>query len=94
MRQSKYKLIRVPDDYPFPFKVRADGVKFAFHHRVVAERTLGRYLTEHEVVHHIDASLPQPLFDAPDNLRVYPSQVEHMRDAHRRCDRESLSLCF
>lgn len=45
-------------------------------HRLVMEKTLGRYLTEKEVVDHIDGCV---LHNDPANLRVYASNAEHLR---------------
>jgi hypothetical protein len=43
-------------------------------HRLVAEKTLGRYLTGKEVVHHIDEN---PLNNTPDNLAVCSGSGAH-----------------
>jgi endogenous inhibitor of DNA gyrase (YacG/DUF329 family) len=48
-------------------------------HRLVMEQVLGRYLEPQEVVHHIDNN---PSNNAPENLRLYSSQAEHISDAH------------
>lgn len=45
-------------------------------HRVVAEQILGRELRPGEVVHHIDGDKRN---NAPENLKVFPSQAEHAR---------------
>ena len=79
METKGYKLVRVSDDYPFPFKVTAWGHKLAFEHRVVMEQLIGRCLVEGEVVHHVDEN---PANNAPDNLRLFSSQAEHMRECH------------
>jgi hypothetical protein len=91
--RGDYTLIRVPDDYPFPFLVTRWGHKLAFRHRVVMESVLGRFLEVGEVVHHIDMDRSN---DSPANLRLYSSQAEHMRDAHSAAGRaeSSLSLPF
>lgn len=80
-RNQGYSLVRVPDDYPFPFKVTRWGHKLAFRHRVVMEGVIGRLLTVGEVVHHIDGN---PANNAPANLRLFASQAEHIRECHSR----------
>lgn len=47
--------------------------------RVIAEASIGRPLATGEVVHHINGN---PADDRPENLRVYPNHIAHMRDAH------------
>lgn len=45
-------------------------------HRVAMEKILGRKLRRQEVVDHIDGC---PLHNDPKNLRVFPSNAEHLR---------------
>ena len=45
-------------------------------HRAVAEKMLGRELSGHEVVHHIDGDT---LNNSPDNLMVFASLADHSR---------------
>jgi hypothetical protein len=45
-------------------------------HRLVMEKTLGRFLEEKEVVDHIDGCV---LHNDPKNLRVFESNAEHLR---------------
>lgn len=65
-----YVLVKMPD-HPFATK---DG--YVREHRLVMERTLGRYLTLEEVVHHKDGNTQN---NDPENLEVFASQADHMR---------------
>lgn len=52
---------------------------YAYEHRLVAERKLGRRLSSGEIVHHIDGRKRN---NSPDNLEVFPSRWHH--NAHHR----------
>ena len=60
-----------------PEHPHCDSKGYVPEHRLVMEGKLGRMLTPEEVVHHINEDTTDN-HDA--NLRVYPSQGEHMRD--------------
>ena len=47
-----------------------------YEHILVAEQKIGRYLTEEEVVHHIDEN---KLNNSPDNLMVFATNADHVR---------------
>jgi hypothetical protein len=58
----------------------ADVRGYAYEHRLVAERALGRRLAPGEISHHVDGD---PQNNRPENLTVVPSHRHH-RAAHRR----------
>lgn len=70
-----YVLIKAPSDHP-----RATKAGYILEHRLVLERTLGRYLERHETVHHINDDKQN---NQPENLQLRSGN--HGRGAHRRC---------
>jgi hypothetical protein len=72
-----YVLITVPSDHPYARKRAHRETKLMFEHRWVMEQKLGRYLLPAEVVDHIDGLT---LHNAPENLRLYQSNADHLAD--------------
>jgi len=66
-----YVLVSAPPGHPYP---RKNGR--VYEHRLVAEAKLKRYLLPLETVDHIDGL---HLHNAPSNLRVFPSNADHLR---------------
>lgn len=66
-----YKLIYQPDH---PKVIGNSGS--VYEHILVAEQKLGRYLTDDEVVHHIDENRSN---NTPDNLVVFKTKADHSR---------------
>ena len=56
-----------------PFATSSNYVR---EHRLVMELKLNRYLTEDEVVHHIDGNRQN---NHPNNLELFPSNADHLR---------------
>jgi hypothetical protein len=59
--------------------------RYVLMHRVILERTIGRPLTAHEQVDHVDGNA---LFNSRDNLRI-ASRAENCRNATKRKDNTS-----
>jgi len=57
----------------------ADKQGYAYEHRIVAEKKLGRKLRAGEVAHHIDGNRKN---NEPSNIEVIDSHRKHLRDRH------------
>ncbi len=68
---SKGYLAVYAPDHP-----RAKSRPYVYEHILVAEETIGRFLTRTEVVHHVDGDKAN---NDPGNLVVCANQAEHMR---------------
>ena len=80
IRRDGYVLVIAPQNHPYPISNGKDsGTKYILEHRLVMEMHIGRYLDPNEVIHHIDGD---PSNNSIDNLRLYSTQAEHIRDAH------------
>ncbi len=71
-----YVLVSAPKNHPFAPTLPGKNIGRMFEHRLVAEQKLGRYLQRGEVVDHVDGL---HLHNHPDNLRVFPSNADHLR---------------
>jgi len=79
IRKDGYIVIVAPDDHPYPSETKASGLKYILEHRLVMETELGRYLEPEEVVHHKDEN---PSNNNIDNLQLFASQADHIREGH------------
>ena len=73
-----YKMILIKD-HP---KANKDG--YVYEHRYIMEQSLGRFLTEDEVVHHKDLN---PLNNNIENLLLLENESEHRKE-HTRINNE------
>jgi len=69
IRTGRYRFIYVPKH---PFAIR----NYVPEHRLIMEEKIGRYLSEKEVVHHIDNN---PLNNNINNLILFPNFMEHQK---------------
>ena len=66
-----YKLIYMPEH---PKVIGTSGC--VYEHIIIAEQKLGRFLTDDEVVHHLDENRSNNL---PENLIVFKTKADHSR---------------
>jgi len=63
-----------------PSHPHCDNRGYVYQHRLVMEELLGRYLTDNEIVHHIDED---KVNNEIENLRLFQSHREHAMEHHR-----------
>ena len=80
---GRYWYIYCPD-HP-----RATKSRYVLEHRLLMEKKLGRFLEEKEVVHHIDGD---PQNNALDNLMVFSSNGEHLREELSWSEKHSAAI--
>lgn len=71
-----YVLVTAPMDHPYARRRTNRRTKLIYEHRLALEQKLGRYLLPGEVTDHIDGLA---LHNAPENLRVFATNAEHLR---------------
>ena len=71
-----YAIVSAPVDHPHARCLPGKNIPHIREHRLVMERTLGRYLQPAEVVDHADGLT---LHNHPDNLRLFASNKEHLQ---------------
>lgn len=71
-----YAIVSAPIDHPHARLLPGKNIPRIREHRLVLEQSLGRYLDPSEVVDHKDRLT---LHNAPDNLRLFASNSEHLR---------------
>ena len=71
-----YVLVSAPKGHPFARILPKKNIGRIYEHRLVMEKHLGRFLRPEEVVDHIDGI---HLNNSPENLRVFPSNQDHLR---------------
>lgn len=84
MLKNGYIVVLAPD-HP-----SADPRGYVYEHRLVAEETIGRFLIDNEVIHHIDGDKTN---NDPSNLHVFPNQSEHMHHHMMGNDYASKKKC-
>jgi hypothetical protein len=71
-----YAQVTAPHGHPRAKIARTKKTGWVWEHWLVMEQKLGRYLLPEEIVDHVDGLT---LHNAPDNLRLFASNAEHLR---------------
>lgn len=77
INQNGYAFVSAPIGHPYATTLPGKNVPRIFEHRFVMEQKLGRYLLPEERVDHVDGLT---LHNHPDNLRLFSSNGEHLRE--------------
>lgn len=71
-----YALVSAPPNHPRARRAKGKNIGMIYEHRLVMEKEIGRFLGPREVVDHIDGL---HLHNAPENLRLFASNADHLR---------------
>ena len=71
-----YVLVSAPPNHPRARRAPGKNIGMIYEHRLVMEKEIGRFLGPREVVDHIDGL---HLHNAPENLRLFASNADHLR---------------
>ena len=71
-----YVLVSAPPNHPRARRAKGKNIGMIYEHRLVMEKEIGRFLAPLEVVDHIDGL---HLHNAPENLRLFASNADHLR---------------
>ena len=76
INHAGYAMVTAPKDHPSAHVYTGKKTGWVFEHRLLMEEKLGRFLTQEEVVDHIDGLT---LHNRLDNLRLFANNAEHLR---------------
>lgn len=72
-----YVFVSAPKDHPNASLLPGKNIPKILEHRLVMEQKIGRFLTQDEVVDHIDGL---HIHNHPDNLRLFASNKDHLQE--------------
>lgn len=72
-----YALVQAPLNHPYARKKKHRNYGIILEHRLVVEKSIGRYLEPNEVVDHVDGL---HLHNHPSNLRVFDKNASHLKE--------------